>query len=405
MSSTNASSLSKLDLSPLDLTPYPQNNRIHNDTQIDRIATSIKEFGFNQPIVIDENNVVLVGHGRLEAAIKLGLKVVPVWKKVGLSETQKRAYRILDNKLQNDSAWDFDSVALELEFLEENDFDLEPWGLDDLKSLFPEEEDPEVCEDDNPGELPDEPYIKLGDYIELGRHKLWCIDCREAEPLPHKARLWITDPPYGVSYKGKTKKALTIDNDDLDTEGVATLWHDATSYALDNLEDGATCYAATPGGPLHSTFLSEWIEQEVYRQQLIWLKGSMVLGHSDYHYKHEPILYGWKPGAAHYFTEDRTKTSVLEFDKPSKSTDHPTMKPIALWAELISNSSKRNDIVLDTFLGSGTTLIACDQLKRTCYGMEIDPKYCQVIIERYKHHCEKVNKPFECKINGEPFDG
>jgi DNA modification methylase len=166
---------------------------------------------------------------------------------------------------------------------------------------------------------------------------------------------------------------------------------------------GGGCYAAVPAGPLNFIFLKEWIELLVIHQQLVWAKDSMVLGHSDYHYKHEPILYGWKPGAAHYFTGDRTKTSLLEFDRPKASVEHPTMKPVGLWAELIKNSSKAGDVVLDTFLGSGTTLIACEQLNRTCYGMEIEPKYCHVIIERYRKYCADNNKKFECKINGQDY--
>lgn len=384
-----------------ELIPYVANNRVHSDEQVTRIASSIKEFGFNQPIVIDEDSVVLVGHGRLLAAQKLGLDKVPVFVVRGLSDAKKKAYRILDNKLQNDSSWDYQNLELELAQLTELGFELEPWGLDTL--IPTNEEEPEVTEDAGPGEIPDEPYIKLGDVIELGAHKVWCVDCRDADPLPAKANLWITDPPYGVSYVGKTKDALTIENDDLNEDELAGLWSDTTNYALNNLAEGAGCYATVPAGPLNFVFLKEWIEKEVCRQQLVWDKGQMVLGHSDYHYRHEPVLYGWKPGAAHYFTSDRTKTSVLCFDKPSASKDHPTTKPLGLWAELISNSTKKGQIVLDTFLGSGTTLIAADQLGRICYGMEISPAYCQVILERYQKHCATVGKPFVCKINGEPF--
>lgn len=386
-----------------DVIPYEFNSRKHDEVQVDRIANSIKEFGFNQPIVIDESNIVVVGHGRLLAARKLGLSQVPVLKKLGLSEAQKKAYRILDNKLQNDSSWEFNNLELDLGFLEDNDFDLKPWGLDTLRDLFePEQEaheddfDPAQCENE-------ECFIKRGDALELGRHKIWCEDIKEADPLPNLANLWITDPPYGVSYVGKTKDALTIENDNLGDDGTAELWRAATKYALESLEDGAACYATVPPGPLNYIFLKEWVELLVYHQQLIWAKDSMVLGHSDYHYKHEPILYGWKPGGAHYFTEDRTKTSIIEVDRPKASREHPMMKPIGLWGELIANSTKAGAIVLDTFLGSGTTLIACEQLGRTCYGMEIEPKYCHVIIERYRKHCADNNKEFECKVNGQPY--
>lgn len=404
-----------IDTQPLeDLSPYEFNSRNHKQEQVDRIANSIQQFGFNQPIVIDESNVVLVGHGRLLAARKLGLKSVPVVRLGSLTDTQKKAYRILDNKLQNDSTWDFNNVELELGFLEDNGFDVSAWGLDELRGLF-EAPPPDVEEDAGPGDTPEDPYIRRGDMIDLGRHRLVCGDATsgvdvgilfDRQPLgsAKSAAMWITDPPYGVAYVGKTKEALTIQNDALDEKGTEDLWRLATERALSMLVDGAGCYAAVPPGPPHALFLNVWVEQGIYRQQIIWAKQSLVLGHGDYHYRHEPILYGWKPGGAHFFTGDRTKTSLLEYDRPSASKEHPTMKPVALWAELISNSSKPGDRVLDSFLGSGTTLIACDQLNRSCYGLEIDPRYCQVAVERYHAHCEKLGKPFECKINGEKFE-
>lgn len=389
---------------PIDsVVPYPKNNRKHPESQIGRIADAIKQFGFNQPIVIDDNNVCLVGHGRLLAAKKLGLDKIPTHKISGLSESQKRAYRILDNKLQNDSAWEFENLEQELLALEAEGFELEPWGLEELKDLFPEPEH-EVYEDEGTGELPTETYIKRGDVIELGAHRVLCGDCTEDFDFP-VCNMCITDPPYGVAYIGKTKDALIIESDDFDEEQLTTMWRQVINHVLTHLNDGGTIYATVPPGPLRQVFSQELKDREVLRQELVWYKDSMVLGRSDYHYQHEPILYGWKPGAAHYFTDDRTRTSVLVHPRPKASREHPTMKPITLWAELIANSSCKQDKVLDPFLGSGTTLIACDQLDRICYGIEIDPKYCQVIIERYKKHCEKVGKPFECKINGEVFNG
>lgn len=386
--------------------PYEFNNRTHPQQQIDRIANSISLFGFNQPIVVDESNTILVGHGRWAAAKKLGMVKAPVLLRAGLSEADKRAYRILDNKLQNDSSWDLNNLELELGFLEDNAFDLAEYGLDDLKSLFPDLPDPEVQEDDGAGALPEETYLKLGDVIELGPHKVFCADIASFdEDLSSPADMWITDPPYGVSYVGKTKDALKIQNDDLSQDGLRQLWDAATDYALRNIRVGGACYASVPAGPPSFIFFSCWLERDVFRQELCWIKDSMVLGRSDYHYKHEPILYGWKPGAAHFFTKDRTRVSTLEYARPKRSSEHPTMKPVELWAELIRNSSPAGGTVLDTFLGSGTTLIAADQLNRICYGMEISPKYCQVILERYQKHCAKVGKPFHCKINGEVFSG
>ena len=387
------------------LIPYSFNNKKHSITQVNHIANSIKEFGFNQPIVIDEDNVVLVGHGRLEAAKKLGLETVPVYKHVGLTETQKKAYRILDNKLAGDAEWDFDNIKVEFDFLEEQNFPFEDFGLD--FDFLNEEPVVEVSEDDFVPEIEDESYIKTGDLIRLGRHTVLCGDCTtDFEDLNCPTiDLVITDPPYGVSYVGKTKDALEIENDSLDEEGLEILWDSCVTSFLPMLKGGGVIYATVPAGPLKSVFVSVLKKHEILRQELVWLKDSMVLGRSDYHYKHEPILYGWKPGAAHYMTPDRTKTSVLEFARPKRSAEHPTMKPIALWSELIQNSSRKGQVVYDPFLGSGTTLIAAEQTERVCYGIELSPNYCQVIIERYKKYCIDNNKKFESTINGTAFDG
>jgi site-specific DNA-methyltransferase (adenine-specific) len=388
------------------LKPYKHNNRIHNDQQIQRIADSIKKFGFNQPIVIDEKNEILVGHGRLLAAEKLGLKDAPCIQLTNLSDNEKRAYRILDNKLQNDSTWDFESLQLEMQELKENDFDMRFCGLEELGKLFPEPE-PEVSEDEFEGELPDEPFIKLGDLIELGRHRVLCGDSTSAEDvaelMQEPADLMLTDPPYNVEYTGKTKDALTIENDSMSDEDFRAFLRSAFAPAFDNMKAGAAFYiwhADLEGYNFRGAVFD--CDQKV-RQCLIWVKQTMVMGRQDYQWKHEPCLYGWKDGAAHSWCSDRKQTTVLEFDRPSRSAEHPTMKPIPLFGYQIKNSTKANQIVYDPFLGSGTTLIACEQLNRTCYGMEISPKYCQVILERYKSYCEKNNKPFECKINGENY--
>ncbi len=394
----------KVELVKLDtLAHYQKNNRKHGTTQIERIARSIKEFGFNQPIVIDETNTILVGHGRAEAAKLLGLDKVPTLKITGLKEDQKRAYRILDNKLQNDSEWEFDNLSTELDFLTEQGFPVEEWGLDDLKSLFPEE-DPEIYEDEGGGDLPEETYLQLGDLIELGKHRVLCGDSTSEEDVStlvqqEQMESCITDPPYGVGYVGKTPEALTIDGDancDVAVQG--------TKNATDSIIPGGAIYICFPAEEIKA--LGDiWAEDNKLQSMLVWVKQSIVMGRKDYHYKHEPIWYGWREGAAHRFRGDRTNATVLEFERPSRNAEHPTMKPIELFAELIKNSTSKGEKIIDPFLGSGTTLIAADQLNRICYGMEISPKYCQVILERYKKHCEKVGKPFVCKINGEPFDG
>ncbi len=397
------------------LIEYSFNNVSHPEIQIDRIANSIKEFGWTVPLLISKDNVIIAGHGRLLAAKKLGLEEVPVIRAEGLTESQARAYRILDNKLTRDSEWHFDNIQTDFNIMEEEGFDFAKWGLD---TLLPEgtEADAEAKDDEFVEVDVDEveTFIKKGDLIELGggvhlAHRVLCGDSTDSKEVKYlldgqTLDLLITDPPYGVSYVGKTKEALTIQNDALDEEGVENLWAATCANWLEEMKPGAGFYASVPGGPLHIVFLRVLAGLGVIRQQLIWVKDSMVMGHSDYHYRHEPILYGWKPGAAHYFTPDRTKTTVLEFVRPKANREHPTMKPLELWGELIRNSSKTGQNVGDPFLGSGTTLLSCEQLSRTCYGMEIEPKYCQVIINRYQKYCTDNNKPFHCKINGEPYN-
>ena len=214
-----------------------------------------------------------------------------------------------------------------------------------------------------------------------------------------KADICLTDPPYGVGYIGKTKSALTIKNDAMTDVQTFDLWRRSLAALWPFFKDGGAIYATVPAVRLQLGFMGVMDEIGALRQVMVWNKNSMVLGHSDYHYKHEPILYGWKPGAPHYFTDDRTKTTVLDFDKPQRNGEHPTMKPVPLWAELMGNSSKPGEIVVDQFCGSGTTMVAAHQLNRKCYGMEIDPKYCQVIVDRML----KLDQTIEVKKNGMPY--
>lgn len=389
--------------STASLIPYERNNRQHSQQQVDRIANSIAEFGFNQPIVVDENNIVLVGHGRLEAAKKLGLSDVPIMRKTGLTETQKKAYRILDNKLQNDSTWDAESLNLELAALEDADFNLAAWGLDDLAKLFPDEKTAE--EDDFEPREVKETIIKVGDVLELGEHRVMCGDSTKVEDVERlmsgaRIDMVLTDPPYGVSYIGKTKDALQIDNDQLNEPELTKLVSCAFTNAEQNSRPGAYWYATVPAGPLHILFAEDWKQRGILRQIMVWAKDSMVLGHSEYHYQHEPILFGWVPGERHK-NSDRTRTTLWQCERPKANREHPTMKPVALWSKAINDGSRASEVVYDPFLGSGTTLIASDQLDRRCFGMEISPLYCQVIVDRYKAQCEKSGKPFICRLNGE----
>lgn len=398
------------------LIPYEFNNRKHDDCQVDRIANSIKEFGFNQPIVIDESNVVLVGHGRLFAAQKLGLEKVPVVKKLELSETQKKAYRILDNKLQNDSTWDFNNLELELGFLEDNGLDLSAWGLDDLRDLFPPD-DTEIVEDGGAGALPTETYIKRGDILELGPHRVMCGDSTSdgdvsellegASPL-----LMVTDPPYGVDYEADWRLKAGL-NKEHQTRAEGRV-------ANDNNASWEDAYRLFPGGVAyvwhagrHAGTVQANLEACDFniRSQIIWAKPSLVISRGHYHWQHEPCWYAVKDDSTAEWSGDRKQSTLWEIpnmhrtqgDVDDGKTEHSTQKPIECMARGMRNHGKKGDGVYDPFLGSGTTLIAADQLGRICYGMEIEPKYCQVILERYQKHCQKSGKPFVCKINGESF--
>jgi len=386
---------------------YEFNNRTHSEEQISRIASSIKEFGFNQPIVIDENNIVLVGHGRLYAAKSLNLDKVPSYKITGLTEVQKKAYRILDNKLQNDSTWQFNNLDLELGFLEDNGLDLEEWGLDSLRDLLDSNTNTEIVEDDGGGELPDETYLKLGDLIELGKHRVLCGDSTSAEDVARLmngtvARLVYTDPPYGVDYDGGTTKREKLANDHS-----TVIFHDVMPRIAEAVDVKAPLYLWH--ADQYVTEVMQALKKEGYsvRSTILWNKNVAQFGalSAQYKRKHELCLYCFKKGQSPYWYGPTNETTVWDVDRASKNEFHPTQKPIELAARALKNSSQKNDLVLDVFLGSGSTLLAADQLNRTCYGMELEPKYCQVILERYQKHCIATNKEFICKINGEVFNG
>jgi DNA modification methylase len=385
--------------------PYEFNARTHDETQVNRIANSIKEFGFNQPIVIDEQNIVIVGHGRLLAAKKLGLSEVPVLKKAGLSEAQKKAYRILDNKLQNDSSWSFDNLELDLGFMEDNGIDLEAWGLDELRDLLqPEAEahednfDAAACENE-------ECLIKRGDVIELGRHRLMCGDSTDSAALDEVftgklCHLVVTDPPYGVSYDGGTTERERLAGDDT-TELYPPTCLNAFKYS----DEHAPLYLFHAGVKGYAAAAAAAAAGYEIRCELVWNKNQAQFGalSAQYKQKHEPFYYCYKHGKTARWFGPTNEVTVWDCPRASVNEWHPTQKPIELIARAIGNSSELGNIVADFFLGSGSTLIACEQLGRTCYGMEIEPKYCHVIIERYRKHCADAGKDFECKVNGDPY--
>lgn len=395
-----------VELKITDIKPYEKNPRL-NDNAVDAVAKSIKEFGFKSPIVVDEHNVIICGHTRYKASQKLGLTKVPCIIADDLTEEQVKAYRLADNKVAELAEWDYDLLNEELADL--IDFDMGDFGFEPIL-----EEEKEVINDDFDVDehIPENPKAKLGDIYKLGRHYLMCGDSTSADvdKLVRDVPIdcVITDPPYNVDYSEDRK----IENDNMSKEQFLEF----LTKAFQNLSD-----SLKPGGAFYVWYASrsavefESALREVgltVRQQLIWNKNSLVLGRQDYQWKHEPCLYGWKDGDAHYFVPERDLTTVLEdedytkyskdqllkllekiysqkstiidCERPTKSALHPTMKPVKLIGYLIKNSTKQGDKVLDLFGGSGTTLIACEQLGRTAYLMEYDPKYVDVIIERYE---------------------
>lgn len=366
--------------------PYDKNPR-KNKAAVDYVANSIKEFGFQQPIVVDKDMVVIAGHTRLKAAKKLKLKEVPVVIADNLTEEQVKAYRLADNKTAEKAEWDFDLLTDELLSLQELDFDMEQFGFD-----FDFGEDEEAVEDDNwEADVPEEPISKRGDIWVLGRHGLMCGDSTDAADVAllmdgNKADMLLTDPPYNVDYTGKASELETrkIENDKMEDSAFQDFLTSAFENAAENMKAGGVFYiwhADSEG--LNFRVACKKAGFQV-RQCLIWNKNAMVMGRQDYQWKHEPCLYGWKDGASHLWASDRKQTTVLEFEKPQKNNLHPTMKPIKLFDYQIKNNTKGDDIVLDLFGGSGTTIMAAEQNGRRGFVMEYDPKFVDVIVDRWE---------------------
>ena len=369
--------------------PYELNAKKHTRQQIDNVAESIKEFGWQQPIVLDKDYVIIVGHCRYKAAKKLKLQTVPCTIADNLTEEEVKKLRIIDNKT-NESEWDLDLLLAEIKALDFSAFEID-WG-----ALEGKKEEKEVYEDDFDVDaaLKKETKSKLGDIYKLGRHRLMCGDSTKESDVDKLVNgkeidLLLTDPPYNVDYEGKTKERKKIDNDNLSEDEYKEFLIKSLSNAEKYMKLGASFYIWHADKKAYYLYLALNEIGLVVRQCLIWNKSSFVLGRQDYQQKHEPCLYGWKEGSAHSWYNDRKQTTVMDFDKPVRSELHPTMKPIKLFDYQIKNSTKQNTekeetIVLDLFGGSGTTLICCEQDNRTCYMMEFDPKYCDVIIDRYE---------------------
>lgn len=403
------------------IVPYTNNPRI-NDASVPKVKLSIQQFGFRVPIIIDANNIIICGHTRYKAALELGINEIPCIRADDLSDEQIKAFRIADNKAGEDSSWDYEKLLSELEGIKE--LDMSEYGFD-----FDDGEELHVQEDDfDEEQIPEEPTSKYGQIYELGNHRLMCGDStKESDVLAlmngNLADLVVTDPPYNVNVSNS--KGLKIENDNLE-EGK---FRDFLEKAFDNM-----CKNMRKGGCFYVWLASkEWIAFEealnksglYVRQELIWNKNTFTLGRQDYQWKHEPCMYGWKDGAAHFFIDDRTQASVFEDEqsinfntmkkhelvellekvysdkisttiinenKPAINDLHPTMKPLKLIERLIKNSSRSGEIVLDLFGGSGSTLMTCEQLNRKCYTVEYDPRYVDAIINRWEQFTGKKAK-------------
>jgi len=404
-----------------EIIPYSKNPRVNNNA-VDKTVMSIKEYGWQQPIVIDKNKIVIAGHTRLKAAIKIGLESCPVLIAENLTTAQAKAYRIADNRTGELATWDDELLLSEIKELDAMNFDVELTGFDLGKFDFGEKGG--LIGDDEVPEVPEDPITKHGDLWLLGDHRFLCGDSTNQDQVStlmdgKKADMVWTDPPYNVDYEGGTKDSLKIMNDNMSDDAFYSFLFAVYKNCFFLLKDGGCIYVAhadTEGANFRRAFTDSGL---LLKQCLMWVKNSAPLSRQDYNWQHEPILYGWKPGAAHWFCKNFKLTTVIDDtveidflerdilidilkqikleqestvvweDRPTKSDLHPTMKPTRLIVRFILNSSKKNQIVTDLFLGSGSTLIACEKTNRKCYGMELDPHYCDVIIKRWEDYTGK----------------
>lgn len=369
------------------LIPYVNNARTHSAEQINKLRSSLREFGFINPVIIDRDLNVIAGHGRIEAAKAEGISEVPCVFADYLTEAQKKAYILADNRMAMDAGWDEELLRVEIEALQAESFDVGLTGFDEseIADLF--ETDSEVKEDgfDVDAELEKPPVTKSGDLWLLGNHRLICGDSTREETYTllmdgKKANLVVTDPPYNVNYEGSAGK---IKNDNMENGKFYQFLLDAFTCMEKVMENDASIYvfhADTEG----LNFRKAFADAGFYLSgTCIWKKQSLVLGRSPYQWQHEPVLFGWKKKGRHQWYTGRKESTIWEFDKPKKNGDHPTMKPVPLVAYPIKNSSMTNCIVFDPFGGSGSTLIACEQTDRVCHTIELDEKFCDVIVKRF----------------------
>lgn len=395
------------------LVPYARNARTHSDEQVGQIAASIKEWGWTTPVLVDEAGSIIAGHGRTLAAQRLKMTEVPVMVAKGWSDAKKRAYIIADNKLALNAGWDNEMLALELGEIGDLGFDLDLTGFtaDEIAALMPVELEPGLTDPDDAPAVQETATTVLGDVWIMGKHRLLCGDSTSVDDLAKLCQeqavdMWLTDPPYNLAYEGGTKEKLTIQNDSMGDDQFRQFLRDSYVSADTVMKPGAVFYIWHADSEGYNFRGAAKDAGWTVRQCLIWKKSSLVMGSQDYHWKHEPCLYGWKEGAGHLWATDRKQTTILEFDKPTRNGEHPTMKPVALFEYQLLNNTKGGDIVLDSFGGSGTTLIAAEKNGRIARLMELDPKYCDVIVKRWQDFTGKIathaetGKPFAERTNG-----
>ena len=371
------------------LVPYANNARTHSPEQIGKLRSSLREFGFINPVIIDRDFGIIAGHGRVLAAREEGITEVPCVFVDHLTEAQKKAYIIADNRMALDAGWDEELLRVEIEALQAEAFDisLTGFGDDEIADLFGNEKD--AVEDDDydlSAALEKAAFVQRGDRWFVGKHRLYCGDATNPDDVAalmdgNRANLVLTDPPYGVSFKSAS--GLTIQNDSMKDEEFYNFLRKAFDNMVAHLENGGSAYvfhADTEG----LTFRQAFVDAGFHLAGVcIWAKNSLVLGRSDYQWQHEPVLYGFLKNGKHRWYSDRKQTTIWNFDKPKRNANHPTSKPLDLLSYPLGNSSQENAIVIDTFGGSGSTLMACEKTNRICYTMELDEKYASVILRRY----------------------
>ena len=371
------------------LVPYVNNARTHSPEQINKLRASLREFGFINPVIIDREFGIIAGHGRVMAAREEGIAEVPCVFVDHLTEAQKKAYILADNRMAMDAGWDEELLRVEIEALQGADFDVGLTGFDDkeIADLF--KTDSGKVEDDDfdlTAALEKASFVEEDDVWVVGKHRLICGDATNPDHVAKlmdgkRANLILTDPPYGVSFKSKS--GLTIKNDSMKNEEFYEFLKSAFVNMAAHLEQGGSAYvlhADTEGLNFRQAFIDAGFH---LAGCCIWVKDSLVLGRSDYQWQHEPVLYGFLKNGKHSWYSDRKQTTIWNFKKPKRNENHPTSKPLDLLSYPLGNSSQENAIVVDTFGGSGSTLMACEAMNRICYTMELDPKYASVILRRY----------------------